>query len=59
MTTIKVKIKKTSLPEVEEKKEFNFQEFLKLANKVKKITDKEKKDGFLSEEYGRNSRYSL
>jgi len=58
MYSQKREFKKIELPEIKEKNEFDYEKFLKLAKEVKDITDKEKKEGFLVDEYTGNSRFS-
>lgn len=58
MASEKKESEKLELPKISEKKEFNFEEFLALAKKVKAITDKEKKDGFLVNEHVGYTKFS-
>jgi hypothetical protein len=52
-------ISQQELPKTTVKRHFDVKKFIRLAKEVKKITDKEKKDGFLIHDYDRNSRYSF
>lgn len=53
-----VEVEKRELPEVKTDKKFDLGEFLSLAKKVKAITDKEKKDGFLVNENAGYTKFS-
>ncbi|NCP46967.1 hypothetical protein COT86_00190 [Candidatus Collierbacteria bacterium CG10_big_fil_rev_8_21_14_0_10_43_36] len=53
-----LKTEKMDLPTVKVDRKFDLKEFLKLARKVKAITDKERKEGFLIDEHLGTSRFS-